>query len=287
MKKLLILRLLILLVVGASLANLARAWWVNGHATLVEAAASALPDDMPEFFRKAGKALGHFVGDPDRWKNPSAKFLRAGTSADHFLDLEDVEGKDLPSDRYQAIELLQSIKKRPEKVGMLPYAIMENYERLACAFYDFRQDPENEAIRWKCLLHAGVMAHYTTDLCMPLHTTVNYDGMKIDGKIKQKGIHARLDSFPEKFNFKAMDLAKGLKANKMDSDVVWNKVIESIRDSHRHIATCYELDLKNNFTEPTEESRKFVSERCRMGVQLTMDIWYSAWHKSATMPKPY
>ena len=94
MKKLLILRLLILLVVGASLANLARAWWVNGHATLVEAAASALPDDMPEFFRKAGKALGHFVGDPDRWKNPSAKFLRAGTSADHFLDLEDVEGGD-------------------------------------------------------------------------------------------------------------------------------------------------------------------------------------------------
>ena len=115
MKKLLILRLLILLVIGASLANLARAWWVNGHATLVEAAAFALPDDMPEFFRKAGKALGHFVGDPDRWKNPSAKFLRAGTSADHFLDLEDVEGKDLPSDRYQAIELLQSIKKRPEK----------------------------------------------------------------------------------------------------------------------------------------------------------------------------
>jgi hypothetical protein len=84
-----------------------------------------------------------------------------------------------------------------------------------------------------------------------------------------------------------MDLAKGLKANKMDSDVVWNKVIESIRDSHRHISTCYELDLKNNFTEPTEESRKFVTERCRMGVQLTMDIWYSAWHKSATMPKPY
>jgi len=287
MKMKIFFRLTWVLMVGVILANLAKAWWVQGHATLTEAAAIALPDDMPEFFRKGGKALGHYVGDPDRWKNPTAKFLRAGTSAEHFLDLEDVEGKDLPSDRYKAIELLESIRKRPEKVGMLPYAIMENYERLACAFYDHRREPENEAIRWKCLLHAGVLAHYTTDLAMPLHTTVNYDGMKVDGKILQKGIHARLDAFPEKFSFKADDLARGLKVNKLDPDSVWNRVHEAIRESHRHIATSYELDKKGAFATPTEESRKFVTERCQMGVQLTMDIWYSAWIKSATMPAHY
>jgi len=293
MKISLLSRLFILMLFGVSLASMAKGWWVNGHATLTEAAASALPDDMPEFFRNGGKALAHFVGDPDRWKNPTSKFLRASSSADHFLDLEDVEGKDLPSDRYKAIELLNSIKKRPENVGMLPYAILENYERLACAFYDFRKldkntpEIEKDAIKWKCLLHAGVMAHFTTDLCMPLHTTVNYDGKKIDGKIKQKGIHARIDSFPEKFEFKVADLAKGLKANKLDPDMVWNKVIESIRDSHRHVETCYEFDKQNAFVQPNEESKKFITERCRMGVQLTMDIWYSAWLKSATMPKHY
>lgn len=287
MKKRVFFNLLWVLMVGAILANLAKAWWVLGHATLTEAAASVLPDDMPEFFRKGGKALAHYVGDPDRWKNPTSKFLRAGTASDHFLDLEEVEGKDLPSDRYKAIELMESIKKRPEKVGMLPYAIMENYDRLACAFYDHRKDPENVAIHWKCLMHAGVLAHFTTDLAMPLHTTVHYDGMKANGKIQQKGIHARLDSFPEKFKFKAEDLARGLKANKLDADSVWNKVHESIRESHRHIAACYEFDKKGEFVTPSEESKKFVTERCRMGVQLTMDLWYSAWLKSATMPAHY
>ena len=124
MKKLLILRLLILLVVGASLANLARAWWVNGHATLVEAAAFALPDDMPEFFRKAGKALGHFVGDPDRWKNPSAKFLRAGTSADHFLDLDDVEPmtQPIPMSNVMRDDVVGVVLDRDEVLAAAPLA---------------------------------------------------------------------------------------------------------------------------------------------------------------------
>ena len=68
----------------------------GGHASVAEAAAAGLPDDMPAFFRAGGKALGHFAGDPDRWKNRSCKFLRAAESPDHFLDLEDFEGKPLP-----------------------------------------------------------------------------------------------------------------------------------------------------------------------------------------------
>ena len=30
---------------------------------------------------------------------------------------------------------------------MLPYAIMENYDRLSLAFYDYRADPKNPAMR--------------------------------------------------------------------------------------------------------------------------------------------
>src|SRR4051812_30476213 len=60
----------LLLVVG-----LTRAWWVEGHASVAEGAASVLPDEMPAFFRAGAKPLGHYAGDPDRWKNPSCKFL--------------------------------------------------------------------------------------------------------------------------------------------------------------------------------------------------------------------
>ena len=54
------------------------AWWVKGHESIAEAAAAGLPDEVPAFFRAAGKHLAHFAGEPDRWKNPSAKHLKAG-----------------------------------------------------------------------------------------------------------------------------------------------------------------------------------------------------------------
>src|SRR4051812_1455126 len=92
--------------VALALAGLARAWWVKGHASVAEAAASGLPGEVPAFFRAAGKQLGHLAGDPDRWKNPSARHLRAAEAPDHFIDLEDYDGKELPADRYKAIALL-------------------------------------------------------------------------------------------------------------------------------------------------------------------------------------
>src|SRR5207302_417014 len=64
-----------------------QAWWVKGHETIAEAAASRLPESMPAFFRGAGKHLAHFAGDPDRWKNREANYSRAGTSPDHYIDL--------------------------------------------------------------------------------------------------------------------------------------------------------------------------------------------------------
>src|SRR5438067_12692532 len=122
---------LLMILVGS-----APAWWVKGHGTIAEAATARLPEAMPRFFRATGKQLGHLAGDPDRWKNPQSKHLRAAESPDHFIDLEDLEGNDLPADRYQAAALLSRLKHPPERTGMLPYALMENVDRLSCAFYD-------------------------------------------------------------------------------------------------------------------------------------------------------
>lgn len=266
--------------------GLANAWWVKGHETIAEAAAKGLPEDVPAYFRAGGKHLAHSAGDPDRWKNPAAKHLRSAESPDHYLDLEDLEGNPLPEDRWKAISLMIKIGKQPERVGMLPYAIMENYDRLACAFYDYRANPNDEAARSKCLTYAGNLSHFTGDLAMPLHTTRDYDGKKgTDGKMIQRGIHAKIDGFPEKNNFSAEEVSRGLKAKKIDD--VWTHVVKAIEESHTHVPRCYELDAAGAFDNPTDESRKFIMERCRVGAQLTMDLWYSAWLKSASMPKPY
>jgi hypothetical protein len=109
--------------------SLVSAWWVKGHEGVAEAAAIGLPEEVPAFFRAGARFLGHCAGDPDRWKNPSCKFLSNATAPDHYLDLEDYEGNELPANRYLAIALLQELKLKPERVGMLPYAIMEHFDR--------------------------------------------------------------------------------------------------------------------------------------------------------------
>jgi hypothetical protein len=266
--------------------GIAPAWWVKGHENIAQGAASRLPEAMPAFYRAGGKHLAHFAGDPDRWKNREAKHLRAAESADHFLDLEDFEGKDLPADRYKAAAMLARMKHRPEFTGMLPYAMMEYFDRLSCAFYDYRADPNNESIHMKCLVYGGNLAHFTGDAAMPLHTTRDYDGKRgPDGKMMQRGIHAKIDSFPEKFGLTPEEICRGLEPKPIDD--MWAYVMRAIHESHQHVNRCYELDAAGAFEKPTTESREFILQRCRVGAQLTMDLWYNAWLRSEKLPPHY
>lgn len=280
MKKYLLLAGVLLL----AAASLTQGWWVIGHARIAEAATQGLPQEMPKFFRAAAKQLGHLSGDPDRWKNPSCKHLRSAEGPDHFIDLEDFGTNKLPDDRWKAISLLQKLGKRPDRVGFLPYAIMENYDRLSVAFYDYRADKDDPAIQAKCLVYAGVLAHLTGDTVMPLHTTIHYDGkVDKDGNKTQAGIHAKIDAFPEKFGISVEEMTRNLTAKKIDE--VWDHVIKQIEDSHKLIDKCYALDKAGAFDKPTRESRQFILDRCRISTQFTMDLWYSAWLRSARMPK--
>jgi hypothetical protein len=280
-------KLLFLLVPGVALVavSLAPAWWVKGHEAITEAAAARLPEEVPAFFRGGGKAMANFAGDPDRWKNRDTQHLRSAEEPSHFIDLEELGGKSLPPTRFEAIRLIGSLGKVPNRVGLLPYAILEGYEKLACAFYDYRQEPNNPAVPMKCLVHAGTLAHYTGDAAMPLHTTVDYDGRHKDGQIIQKGIHAKIDAFPEKNKFTPEEICRDLRPRKIDD--VWAHINAVIKESHGQIDRCYALDAAGAFDTPTDESRAFIMERCRSGAQLTLDIWYNAWLKSATLPPPY
>jgi hypothetical protein len=274
------------LLVSLGFASWTLAWWVKGHGTITEAAASRLPEGVPQFFRSAGKQLAHLSGDPDRWKNKGARHLNAAEAPNHYVDLEDFGDNELPADRYKAGALLMNLKQRPERTGMLPYAIMEDFDRLSVAFYDYRADADNEAIRMKCIVYAGNLAHFTGDAAMPLHTTRNYDGKPgPGGDLVQKGIHPKIDGFPEKFGLTAEEIGRGLEPTKIDD--MWGYVMKQIRESHKHIDRCYELDVAGAFDKPTAESRAFILERCRTAAQFTLDVWYTAWLRSADMQGPH
>lgn len=271
--------------VAGLLGGFASGWWGGGHETVAEAAAARLPDGVPDFYRNGGKHLAHFSVDPDRWKNKEMAFLRRAEEGNHFLDLEDLDGKNLPgTHRYDGLKMVYTeLKKEPNKVGMLPYAIMEYYEKLTVGFYDHRKDPKSDSVTMKCLVYGGTLAHYTGDAAMPLHTTRDFDGRnQPDGSVKQKGIHAKIDGFPEKNKITADEVCRGLEAKKIEN--VWEHVNKFIAESHTHIAKCYEFDAAGAFTKPTDESRAFILGRVRAGAQLTLDLWYTAWLRSEKLP---
>jgi hypothetical protein len=299
--------LALLLIISAQ----AAAWWVKGHGVIAEAAVARLPDEVPAFFRASGKEIGYLAGEPDRWKNRQTPFLRAAEYSDHFIDLEDYKDNELPMDRFKAAELVTRLGGKPEKAGLLPYALMENFDRLTIAFYDYRQLVEKErklviagenarpedklsaaverkAIELKCVVYAGWLAHYAGDSSMPLHMTIDYDGrvaMKdADGKKLQQGIHAKIDGFPEKNGFTPEEIARTVEPQVIYADEakanaeVWKRVQSTIKESYTHINRCYDLDA---------ESRKFIMERCQFGAQFLADLYLTAWKKSEKLPASF
>ena len=101
-------------------------WWVKGHESITEAAASKLPDDVPAFFRAGGKHLAHFAGDPDRWKNRECKVLRASVEADDVAALLDVlsgdrrlEAREAAKPLRHALRILEErFTRRQERVSL-------------------------------------------------------------------------------------------------------------------------------------------------------------------------
>lgn len=257
----------------------ARAWWSGGHKMVAAAAVKMMPDDVPEFFRNATDELCEMAVEPDEWKSQTTPRLRTAEQPEHYLDLEYFEGKPLPRHRYEALAYYASKKIDLSKGGTLPYAIEEGCERLQLAFRQVRIYPESAAAKHRALIYAGWLAHYCGDLAMPLHSTVNYDGKPGEsGLVIQKGIHARLDGYPEKQGFTAEMLAEKQTAGRRRS--VWITIEETLNESHTQVEKCYELDAAGGFDKSPEKAKEFVLARARLAAKLTADFWYTAWVKS-------
>ena len=121
-----------------------------------------------------------------------------------------------------------------------PYAIAEWTERLAVAFAEHRQWPENEAIQQKCLVYAGMLAHYAQDICQPLHTTLDFDGKtQADGTVIGKGIHEQVDSAVERLDFAPEELATEQDVATFDS--LMKAITGQIKKSNWRVEEVYAL----------------------------------------------
>lgn len=276
--------------VAVLLPDPASGWHANGHDRLARAAVGLLPQAVPAFFRQGVAVVGHAAEDPDLWKHDGAPQLRGTETPEHFLDVEDLEGRGLAPQRWAFVDTLVRRRLDPRRVGMLPYAIVEGTQKLALTFAEHRRWPQDEAIRWKALVYAGQLAHYAGDLAQPLHTTVHYDGRRqADGRSPRTGIHFLVDALFTTISFDTDEVLAGLTPNAPRGDLL-PAVMNRFWEVHREVDRVYRLetDLRalENGGEASRELVAFTRERFRDGSDFLAGLLLRAWRDSAEVELP-
>jgi hypothetical protein len=263
------------------MATSASAWWPRGHGVLTRAAIEILPSDFPVFMTSGVGVIAHSAVDPD---------LRKWIAAEHplhYFNAELLEGKTLPESRFEFGRLCASEDIKLERVGLLPYAVAESTEQLAYALAEYRKWPEHPYIQDKCLVSAGIVAHYAQELCQPLNLTIFWNGRGEDGKPKNTRIHENIDGLIQNLELKPAIIAADLKPEAVDS--LMGAVVETMSGSRKHIEQALALEkfLKKGVDYKSEEAvQEFTIQQARAAAEFTATLYLTAWKQSASIKLP-
>ena len=267
----------------------ASGWWAKGHRRVTRVALAALGERLPAFFQQGSEAIVHGVSDPDMLRQSGGRELASTEGPEHYFDIELLEGVTVPPTRRQFLQACREKGLEPDKVGLLPYAVVEWTQRLAVGFAEHRRWPDNPHIHAKCLVYAGLLAHYAQDLCQPMHTTIHYDGRaKPDGSSPHTGIHLKMDDLIGRVQFDPAKAAADIQPRILDS--LLPTLLEEIKRSNALVDRVYALEdqlpTPDDSWQPSPDVKQLAEERLRTAAQMTADLYLTAWHRSATIELP-
>lgn len=302
-------------------------WDYEGHRLVNQLALASLPANFPGFVKAGGAAerVAFLSGEPDRWRNSQDLPLRHCNGPDHYIDLEELavyglKPEVLPVFRYDFEEQLALIRNRqPERfpkpdpqldqdhtrelVGLLPWAIAENYSKLkSCFSYlkAFEADggtPEEIANAQADIIYVmGVMGHYVGDASQPLHTTIHHHGWVGDNPqhyTTSRGFHNWIDGgFFAKIggaNFKAMQRKLRparivvIDGRTAKPEEMFQAAMAFIIEQNKLVEPLYQLEKEGKLSGEGEAGRQgeaFLEGQLVRSGQLLGDIWYSAWQQA-------
>ncbi len=271
-------------------------WGAKGHRMAARAAGALLPDSMPTFFLEARERLIYLNPEPDRWRVREAVEMDQGFSYDHYIDLENVpEGALEAPHRFAFLGALHAAGiERPEQaVGLLPYRIVELYQRLVTGWRLWRDEEDAARRGWvaeRIVNDAGILGHYVTDASQPHHTTIHFDGWAAgapnpEGFTTGRGFHARFETAFVELHVDDADIAAYMPRDSLAriSEPVRTAVMTHILDAHARVGELYRLDRNRGF-EPFEdadpETVRFAASRIAAGASMLATLWWSAWVES-------
>ncbi|HKT54780.1 MAG TPA: S1/P1 Nuclease [Caulobacteraceae bacterium] len=300
-------------------ADRALAWGATGHRLIGEAAAAALPPDLPAFLRtpEAIADLGELDREPDRWKGGKAGDLKTldttthDTMRDpaHFLDLDD-GGKvlggpalaNLPATRAEYEKALRAIGADGFHAGFLPYSIVDGWQQLVKDFAYWRvltaaipreRDPtrrawlERDLVRREHLILSdlGEWGHYVGDGSQPMHVSIHFNGW---GASYPNPSGYTLDPVHAPFEgafvrqYVALKDVEAAMAPLQPCTAIWDCTEHYLATTNASVVAFYEMQKAGGLNGPQPiKGRAFAIERIAAGASELRDLTVSAWEASA------
>src|SRR5262249_27718319 len=116
---------------------------------------------------------------PDSWRDAGGAALSTDEAPNHVWEMERLPAaieNAPPAARLNYARQIGDVSR----TGTLPYAIVENYQRLEVAFGIWRRRQEAQQdtsfIELDAAFYAGWLGHYVGDGGQPLHTSENREG---------------------------------------------------------------------------------------------------------------
>lgn len=272
-------------------------WGEDGHRIVGAAAAGALPQQMPDFFRAAAAQLSYLNYEPDRWRSRAERELDPAMdqahSPEHYINLERVPAGALRApNRYAYLDSLRAAGVETPGPGLLPFRILELTQRVREGFRQWRAetDPRQRAwIEQRILNDAGILGHYVADGANPAHTTIHHNGWvgpNPRGYATDRRFHARFESDYVRAHVRYPEVQAAVGAGARTFPDVRHAAIDYLRRSHSLVERLYQLDKAHPYgaARGTPETHAFAVSRLAAGAEMLRDLWWTAWTTSAAEP---
>jgi hypothetical protein len=305
--------------------NIASAWDYEGHRVVNQLALASLPTNFPAFVRapEAVERVCFLAGEADRWRNTPDLSLQHCQEPDHFMDIEELgqfgfNAEMLPVFRYDFVSQVAAARKaHPEIaasgsddpahkhvwIGLLPWAITENYSKLKSGFSYLKAFEQNNGTpeeianaRANILYVMGVMGHYAGDASQPLHTTIHHHGWVGEnphGYSTRSSFHSWIDGgyFLKMGGANVKEMQGKLRPAQIvqtkdrpaKPEEMFQATMLFILEQHKLVEPLYQLEKDGKLSGEGEkglQGRAFLEGQLMKSAQMLGDIWFSAWQQA-------
>jgi hypothetical protein len=277
-------------------------WGPRGHQTSNRAAVDGIPSDGPAFIKNYREWISQTGPVPDSWRGISEPYSKIFEDPNHGWFKEQFSFmKTIPRSRYEFVlalydEHLRIKTSDPERAkltnvrwtGTLPYAAMENYDRIKSAMRTYRRQvdakEDTKFIDQDIAFYTGWLGHYTADGAQPLHDTIHHDGWQGPNPknyTTDPRVHGRFESqFVELIQLTDSDLSPLMTKPQVLRDP-FQAVLHHLDDASTHVEEVYVLDKAGAFSDAkNQEAAALVKTQLAKASSLLRDLVYTAWVES-------